>query len=117
MPLFSAFPQRPLCLFTLSREGCVIFFFASLFLLPFLVTGCRKSSDTHLTIGSKFFTKQVILAELLTQHIEARTVLHFHRKSNLRRTLLFHKDLLSRDLDLYVEYTGTALTAVLNETP
>jgi glycine betaine/choline ABC-type transport system substrate-binding protein len=117
MPLFSAFPQRPLCLFTLSREGCVIFFFASLFLLPFLVTGCRKSSDPHLTIGSKFFTEQVILAELLAQHIEARSGLHVDRKSNLGGTLLCQKALLSGDLDLYVEYTGTALTAVLNETP
>jgi len=117
MPLFSAFPQRPLCLFPLSREGCVIFFFASLFLLPFLVTGCRKSSDPHLTIGSKFFTEQVILAELLAQHIEARTGLHVDRKSNLGGTLLCQKALLSGDLDLYVEYTGTALTAVLNETP
>src|SRR5258708_39876409 len=117
MPLFSAFPQPPLCLFPLTREGCVIFFFASLFLLPFLVTGCRKSSDPHLTIGSKFFTEQVILAELLAQHIEARTGLHVDRKSNLGGTLLCQKALLSGDLDLYVEYTGTALTAVLNEPP
>src|SRR5260370_3566976 len=115
MALFSAFPQRPLCLFTLIREGCVSFFFASLFLLPFLVTGCRKSRQPNLTIGSKFFTEQVILAELLAQHIEARTGLHVDRKSNLGGTLLCQKALLSGDLDLYVEYTGTALTAVLNE--
>jgi osmoprotectant transport system substrate-binding protein len=71
----------------------------------------------HLTIGSKFFTEQVILAELLAQHIEARTGLHVERKSNLGGTLLCQKALLSGDLDLYVEYTGTALTAVLNESP
>jgi osmoprotectant transport system substrate-binding protein len=68
-----------------------------------------------LSIGSKFFTEQVVLAELLAQHIEARTGIHVDRKSNLGGTLLCQKALLSGDLDLYVEYTGTALTAVLNE--
>jgi osmoprotectant transport system substrate-binding protein len=68
-----------------------------------------------LTVGSKFFTEQVILAELLAQHIEARTAIHVDRKTNLGGTLLIHKAMLAGDLDLYVEYTGTALTAVLNE--
>jgi osmoprotectant transport system substrate-binding protein len=78
---------------------------------------CRKPTQLHLTIGSKFFTEQVILAELLAQHIESRTNIPVDRKTNLGGTLLVHKALLSGDLDLYVEYTGTALTAVLNETP
>src|SRR5215470_12461449 len=82
-----------------------------------LIFGCRKSSQPHLTIGSKFFTEQVVLAELLAQHIEARTGVHVERKSNLGGTLLCHKALQAGELDLYVEYTGTALTAVLNETP
>jgi osmoprotectant transport system substrate-binding protein len=92
-----------------------------LYLLCFLnllsLSGCSKTHQPHLTIGSKFFTEQVILAELLAQHIEARTGIHVDRKSNLGGTLLCHKALLSGDLDLYVEYTGTALTAVLNESP
>jgi len=78
---------------------------------------CRKPTQLHLTIGSKFFTEQVILAELLAQHIESRTSIPVDRKTNLGGTLLVHKALLSGDLDLYVEYTGTALTAVLNESP
>jgi osmoprotectant transport system substrate-binding protein len=78
---------------------------------------CRNPAQPHLTIGSKFFTEQVILAELLAQHIEARTNIPVERKTNLGGTLLVHKALLAGDLDLYVEYTGTALTAVLNETP
>jgi osmoprotectant transport system substrate-binding protein len=81
------------------------------------LAGCRKTRELHLTIGSKFFTEQVILAELLAQHIEARTGVHVDRKSNLGGTLLCQKALLAGDLDLYVEYTGTALTAVLNESP
>src|SRR6266404_4832498 len=87
------------------------------FLLPSLFCGCSKNQRPHLTIGSKFFTEQVILAELLAQHIEARTGVHVDRKSNLGGTLLCQKALLAGDLDLYVEYTGTALTAVLNESP
>ena len=78
---------------------------------------CRKPTERHLTIGSKFFTEQVILAELLAQHVESRTKIPVDRKTNLGGTLLVHKALLSGDIDLYVEYTGTALTAVLNESP
>jgi osmoprotectant transport system substrate-binding protein len=103
---FSASPQR-----TLRLSVIFVFFFSSLF------SGCGKSRQPHLTIGSKFFTEQVILAELLAQHIESRTGIYVERKSNLGGTLLCHKALLSGDLDLYVEYTGTALTAVLNESP
>ena len=85
--------------------------------LLYFTTACHKPSQPHLTIGSKFFTEQVILAELLAQHIEARTGIPVVRKTNLGGTLLVHKALLAGGLDLYVEYTGTALTAVLNESP
>src|SRR5580704_4735032 len=85
--------------------------------LLYFAAACRKPTQFHLTIGSKFFTEQVILAELLAQHIESRTHIPVDRKTNLGGTLLVHKALLSGDLDLYVEYTGTALTAVLNESP
>src|SRR6202007_1473076 len=79
--------------------------------------GCKKSAQSKITIGSKFFTEQVVLAELLAQHIEAKTGIPVIRKTNLGGTLLVHKALLAGELDLYVEYTGTALTAVLNESP
>ena len=90
-----------------------------LYLLTFLyfVSACKKPPQTKITIGSKFFTEQVILAELLAQHIEARTSIPVERKTNLGGTLLVHKALQAGQLDLYVEYTGTALTAVLHELP
>jgi osmoprotectant transport system substrate-binding protein len=87
------------------------------FLNFFVLSGCNHSSQPKITIGSKFFTEQVILAELLAQHIEARTGVHVERKTNLGGTLLCQKALQAGELDLYVEYTGTALTAVLNEAP
>jgi len=97
-------PFRYLCLFCLLNFLC-------------LSLGCRKTAQPKITIGSKFFTEQVVLAELLAQHIEKKTGIRVVRKTNLGGTLLVHKALLAGELDLYVEYTGTALTAVLNETP
>ena len=82
-----------------------------------VLCSCHKGPEQKIIIGSKFFTEQVILAELLAQHIEARTGIPVERKTNLGGTLLVHKALLAGELDLYVEYTGTALTAVLNEVP
>jgi osmoprotectant transport system substrate-binding protein len=87
-------------------------------LAALLAQSCsRSSSKPHLVIASKFFTEQIVLAELLAQHIEARTGIPVQRKSNLGGTLLVQQAMLSGDVDLYVEYTGTALTAVLGEKP
>jgi len=91
--------------------------FAILLLAVVFAASCRQTPQTKITIGSKFFTEQVILAELLAQHIEARTGIPVIRKANLGGTLLVHKALLAGELDLYVEYTGTALMAVLSESP
>jgi osmoprotectant transport system substrate-binding protein len=82
-----------------------------------LLDGCGPAHPAKIVVGSKFFTEQVVLAELLAQHIEARTGIPVERKTNLGGTLLVQKAMLAGDLDLYVEYTGTALTAVLNEKP
>jgi osmoprotectant transport system substrate-binding protein len=101
----------------MRRSSFRILYFTCFLNLLCLTCACRKPAQPHLTVGSKFFTEQVILAELLAQHIEARTGIPVVRKTNLGGTLLVQKALLSSDLDLYVEYTGTALTAVLNESP
>ena len=91
--------------------------FCWLLLCAFAFAACRSPLAPHLVVTSKFFTEQVILAELLAQHIEARTGIPVVRKTNLGGTLLVHKALLSGEADLYVEYTGTALTGVLQEDP
>lgn len=83
----------------------------------YFLSACRHPPQSEITIGSKFFTEQVILAELVAQHIEAKTGIPVIRKTNLGGSLLVHKALLAGELDLYIEYTGTALTAVLNESP
>ena len=86
-----------------------------LLLTALSAVSCHKQEQKKLVIGSKFFTEQVVLAELLAQHIEACTGVPVERKSNLGGTLLVHKAMLNGNLDLYVEYTGTALLAVLGE--
>lgn len=91
--------------------------FLLVLIIAILCSACRTKPANTITIGSKFFTEQVVLAELLAQHIEARTGLHVDRKTNLGGSLLVHKAMQSGQLDLYVEYTGTALTAILNEKP
>src|SRR5262249_60083885 len=70
----------------------------------------------RIVIGSKNFTEQVILGELLAQQIEAKTALQVDRRLNLGGTLVCHEALAAGQIDAYVEYTGTGLTAVLKET-
>jgi osmoprotectant transport system substrate-binding protein len=98
----------------LRRRGVVACFVLGVFAC--VLPSCKPPAPA-ITVGSKFFTEQVVLGELLAQHIEARTGIHVKKKSNLGGTLLCQKALLAGELDLYVEYTGTALTSVLGETP
>jgi glycine betaine/choline ABC-type transport system substrate-binding protein len=68
-------------------------------------------------VGSKNFTEQVILGELVAQQIERKTHLQVDRKLNLGGTLVCHDALVAGQIDTYVEYTGTGLTAILKLTP
>lgn len=82
-----------------------------------LLAGCHGGGRPRLVIGSKNFTEQIVLAELLSQHIQARTGIAVESKVNLGGTLVCHQALRAGQIDLYPEYTGTALTAVLGEKP
>ncbi len=68
-----------------------------------------------IVIGSKNFTEQLVLGELLAQTIERETGSRADRRLNLGGTLICDRALLTGDIDAYVEYTGTALTAVFHE--
>src|SRR5574337_57049 len=82
-----------------------------------LVPGCRAGRERRIVVGSKNFTEQIVLAELLAQQIEAHTSLKVERRVNLGGTLICQQALRAGEMDLYVEYTGTELTVVLNESP
>jgi len=68
-------------------------------------------------VGSKNFTEQVVLAELMAQHLESSLGTEVERRPNLGGTLICHEAVRAGEIDLYVEYTGTALTAVLHAAP
>ena len=72
-------------------------------------------SQTIVRVGSKNFTEQIILGELLAQTIEARTPLRVDRRLNLGGTFIADRALRSGDIDVYVEYTGTAHTAIFKQ--
>ena len=74
-------------------------------------------SHTGITVGSKNFTEQLILGEIVAQHLERRLHVSVDRKLNLGGTLLAHEALAGGSIDLYPEYTGTAIAAVLKEAP
>jgi osmoprotectant transport system substrate-binding protein len=81
-----------------------------------IVPACQPRSD-RIVIGSKNFTEQLILGELFAQTIETRTHLPVERRFYLAGTFICQQAILSGRIDLYPEYTGTALTAVLKERP
>lgn len=83
-------------------------------ILP-LWAGCSRTPT--IVVASKDFTEQVILGEILAQHIEKQVGVRVDRKLHLGGTLLAHQALVQGSIDLYPEYTGTALTAVLKQPP
>lgn len=80
-----------------------------------LFAGC--SHQPRIVVGSKNFTEQVLLGEILAQQIERRLHVPVERKLDLGGTLVAHEALVKGEIDLYPEYTGTALTAILKELP
>jgi osmoprotectant transport system substrate-binding protein len=84
--------------------------------LALLAVSCG-SRRSRIVIGSKNFTEQLILGELLAQQLEHRTGLTVERRFYLAGTYICQQALLAGRIDMYVEYTGTALTAILKEKP
>ena len=76
---------------------------------------CSPPRPNHPVIGAKNFTEQVVLGELLAQEIESRTHLKVERRFYLAGSYICHQALVSGRIDAYVEYTGTALTAILKQ--
>jgi osmoprotectant transport system substrate-binding protein/osmoprotectant transport system permease protein len=75
--------------------------------------GTSATDDRTIRIGTKNFTEQLILGELMAQLIETHTDLYVVRRFDLGGTMICHGALKSGGIDLYAEYTGTALTAIL----
>ncbi len=80
-----------------------------------LLGGCAPPRSSRITIGAKNFTEQVVMGELLAQEIEAATHETVDRRFYLAGSYLCQQALMSGRIDGYVEYTGTALTAILKQ--
>ncbi len=80
-----------------------------------LLTSCSPPRSDHPVIGAKNFTEQVILGELLAQEIEAKAGLKVERRFYLAGSYICQQALVAGRIDAYVEYTGTALTAILKQ--
>jgi len=82
-----------------------------------LLAGCRPSHSGRMVVGSKNFTEQVILGEFMAQHIESKLHVPVERRFYLAGSYIAHQAVLADRIDIYPEYTGTALTAILKESP
>lgn len=89
----------------LAAALCIIIFFCS----------CSPSHSDRIVVGSKNFTESFILGELIAQQIEAHTKLKVERRFYLAGTYICQQAILAGRIDVYPEYTGTALTAVLKQ--
>lgn len=84
-------------------------------LLAFVLSSCAPSHSDRVVIGTKNFTESLMLGELLAQEIEAHTHLKVERRFYLAGTYICQQAVLAGRIDVYPEYTGTALTAILKQ--
>lgn len=99
------------CIFRASRKlsACL------LLVVPLLFSSCTPSHSNRIVIGSKNFTESLILGELLAQQIEAHSHIKVERRFYLAGTYICQQSILAGRIDIYPEYTGTALTAILKQ--
>ena len=84
-------------------------------LLLTLLISCAPSHSDRVVVGSKNFTESFILGELIAQQIEQHSHLKVERRFYLAGTYICQQAILSGRIDIYPEYTGTALAAVLKQ--
>ena len=84
--------------------------------LALVAASCTPRAD-RVIVGGKNFTEQDILGEIIAQQLERRTSLRVERKLHLGGTFVCHRALVSGQIDVYPEYTGTALVAILQQPP
>ncbi|MGA8506690.1 MAG: glycine betaine ABC transporter substrate-binding protein [Candidatus Sulfotelmatobacter sp.] len=85
-------------------------------LLALFLSSCAPSYSDRVVIGSKNFTESLMLGELMAQLIESRTHLKVERRFYLAGSYICQQAILAGRIDIYPEYTGTALTAILKQT-
>ena len=91
----------------------------AIFTLAFaiLLAACGPPRADRIVVGSKNFTEQLVLGEIIAQQIENKTHLPVERRFYLAGSYICHQAILGGRIDIYPEYTGTALTAILKQQP
>jgi len=84
--------------------------------MSLLLSSCAPSHHDRIVVGSKNFTESFLLGEIMAQQIEAHTNLKVERRFYLAGTYICQQAILAGRIDVYPEYTGTALTAILKQT-
>ena len=79
-----------------------------------LIASCNRR-ERRVSVGSKNFTEQLVLGELLAQVLETHIHVPVERRFYLAGTYICQQAILAGRIDLYVEYTGTALAAILKQ--
>ena len=98
----------------LKSKLCLLFIAA--FTILFVLTIIHvKKNKCSVVIGAKNCTEQHILSEILAILIEKKTNLTVIRSFNLGGTSICFNALNSGAIDIYFEYTGTALLDILKE--
>jgi osmoprotectant transport system substrate-binding protein len=82
---------------------------------PLTLLSCAPSHSQRIVVGSKNFTESFILGELIAQQIENQTNMKVERRFYLAGTYICQQAILAGRIDIYPEYTGTALTAILKQ--
>lgn len=86
-----------------------------LLIVASLLPSCSPSHADRIVVGSKNFTESFLLGEIIAQQIEAHTNLKVDRRFYLAGTYICQQAILAGRIDVYPEYTGTALTAILKQ--
>ena len=81
------------------------------------LSSCAPSHSDRIVISSKNFTESMMLGELMAQEMEDHTSLKVERRFYLAGTYICHQGILAGRIDIYPEYTGTALIAILKQKP
>ena len=100
----------------MNRSLSVLLLSVLLLSVLLLLSSCQRRRN-HIVVASKNFTEQVVLAEILAQHIERRLHVQVERRFYLGGSYIAHQALIAGRVDIYPEYTGTALTAILKLPP
>ncbi|EAZ91077.1 glycine betaine ABC transporter substrate-binding protein [Crocosphaera chwakensis] len=99
-----------------NKQKFLVLFFL-IIALGFIAFSWINQSQGQIIIGSKNFTEQIVLGEMVAQQIENNSDLKVDRRFNLGGTFICHEAVKAQEIDGYIEYTGTAFTAILERKP